>query len=540
MPSPSSSATTPSPPLPYLQPSPAPSASTTDAPDTQERDTAINKFIARAQISKARIFDLSIYRTTRLARVVVDLTFDLRARLAYASYKANHQVPHLPLHDLEVKTQAASISRSVPAKRKVNAGSSQHATQASSLSSRQGQMAPPPPVSRISSSGSSGSAKTGQSLFAALLGPPASKNARTIRNPSAPPAPVPSRTQQTRKPTQNASPRSRTKNHPDVKRSRHHHRGKSRERQHTQKGKQKERGRATPDSTASVIDDPDLAAAQTLSSFLLPRNSFSTASPRSSFSAASDHSHSHFAQSSARTVDAISSSAASAGRPLTPPLSQESAAPVDTPKRSAPTDKEAAEYMLILATSPSPARPRTQANRDALDRAAFGVLGGGGSRTLFPGSQSSGDLSPSPAGRRGKPLARERSFSSTMPVITPAETQSSDGSSQMDAAGAPSGTVFTPASLLPPPASPLPSRPSSSLSIFPSQGQMAPLTPGNFNMREFVNMSPSPGTPRKPIQTKTVPSSPRPGKKLFEQETRDSGGHSAPVGGALAAGFVPS
>ncbi|TFK49681.1 hypothetical protein OE88DRAFT_1736676 [Heliocybe sulcata] len=535
MATPSSSATTPSPSLDHLQASPAPSTTTTgstaDAPDSQERDAAVNKFIARARVSK--------------------LTFELRSRLAYASYKASHQVPHLPLHDLEVKTQVASISRSIPAKRKVTTSSSLHPlTQSPGLLSRQGQMAPPPPVPRTPSSGPSGPAKTGQSLFAALLGPPASKNARTIRNPSAPPAPVPARIQQGRKPTQHASPRTRPKSHPDLKKSRHH-RGRSRERHHTHKGKGKEKGkememaheRGTPDSTSTIVDDPDLAAAaQTLSSFLLPRNSFSTASARSSFSAASDHSHSQFAQSSARTAEASSSSTTSAGRPLTPPESQETATPADTPKkRLAPTDKEAAEYMLILATSPSPARIR-HVDRDARDRAAFNVLGGGGSRSLFGGSGSSGTLSASPSrtARKAKSLTRDDgSFSSTIPVITPADTQSTEGSSQNEEAAS-SGTAFTPATLLRPPPSPLPTRPSSSLSIFPTQGELQPPTPGNFNLREFVNMSPSPGTPRKPVQTKIVPSSPRPAKKLFEQESRDSGGHDASAGGPLAEGFVDS
>ncbi|EPQ52580.1 hypothetical protein GLOTRDRAFT_140278 [Gloeophyllum trabeum ATCC 11539] len=537
MASPSSSATTQSPPLAYLEAGPVPSAtsegSTVDDAEAEDRNSAITKFIARAEISK--------------------LTFDLRSRLAYASYKASNRVSHLPIHDLEVKTQAASYARSVPSKRKVTTFTHNSAPQTprslAMSTPRPGQMAPPPPVTRTSSSGQGGSANSGHSLFAALLGAPLPKHARTIRNPSAPPAPVASRAPSVRKA---AAPRTRTHSHPDIKRSRHH-RGRSKER-HTHKGKGKEKERGAGDDSASVsttMDDPDLTnAAQTLASFLRASVSTSAASPRSSFSAASDASIPQYAQSSARTTtEAATAGSSATEHPLTPPPSQTSPPPpADTPKRPAPTDKEAAEYMLILATSPSPVRARPQASREALHRASFGELGGGGSRAIhFSGSQASAEGAPSENARRGKALTKNGSFSDTIPVIAPAETQSQStdgGSSQIPSEqDARPGNALTPASLLPPPPpSPHP-RSSSSLSIFPSdprQYQHAPPTPGNFNMHEFVNMSPSPRTPMKALETKPVPPGPRPAKKLFEQESRDSGGHSAPLGGALAAGFMPS
>ncbi|KDQ53163.1 hypothetical protein JAAARDRAFT_197651 [Jaapia argillacea MUCL 33604] len=552
MASPSSSATTPSPPLAYMQASTVVPISHTTAGDQpgeqDEREAAVQKFLARAEVSK--------------------LTLDLRARLAYASYKAVHKVPHIPIRELEVKTQAASSSRSVPTKRKaggaasyynaptVHSGLSSSFTASPSISQRHGSMAPPPPVSRTSSSGMngaepSGGANASQSLYESLLGPPPTKQARTIHNPNAPPVAAPSRTstmapsRRTAQPNDNPqSPRARTRaqtysqgeGNRQQSAARRDERARSSDRP-SHKGKERERRLSSRSLEGAGADEVDIKAAATLASILRssrPSISGSTLSPRSSISAGSDASFSHFAQSSARTTNAFPTAESSFTLRSTtpPPLSQKGMN--GTPKNPAPTDTEAADLMLYLATSPSPARARSNKDKDASDMAAFRALSGGGElrakgRVLFPGAE--GDSLPV----QGKPLARDdtASFNSISSGgfgsrdhlqpsgVAPDTRRTTPPNNYPGLSAQPTHPVISPTSTI---STELNTSRTSSLSSLDPKSLQGPPTPGNvpFNLNDFINVSPSPAAPRKNAggQFKPGISGLRAdvGRKLFDDE----------------------
>ncbi|GJJ08054.1 hypothetical protein Clacol_002261 [Clathrus columnatus] len=113
-----------------------------DPQEREERQKAIHKLLERAEFSK--------------------LTRGLRARLSYATYKATHNISHVPLPVLENRIQTPSPAPSPtptppsPSKRR---GGPDTAT-----------MPPPPSPSR--------------SLYSALLGPPPQKRPRHIYGPA--------------------------------------------------------------------------------------------------------------------------------------------------------------------------------------------------------------------------------------------------------------------------------------------------------------------------------------------------------------------
>lgn len=440
-----------------------------------------------------------------------------------------------------------------------------------------------PPSSRSSHYNSTAtnnrSSNATQSLFTTLLAPPPAKQARTILNPNDPPLPPPSRP--------NAVSRSRRGSRPasDQASTTHARSGRSmaestraqaktrRESGKTTsrrnvKGKGKERS-ISHNVVASGEDD--MKAAATLTSLLLHSrpSAASASSPRSSASAGSDtgsaHSHPHFAQSSARTISTAVSSAEtsfSASTPstnnvvrsTTPPPHPSAAAQggiTPTPPAHAPTDNEAADLMLYLATSPSPARPTTVKEKNARDLAAYRALGGGAGlrakgRVLFPGSDKGEGTSrtlsrvnDSSFGSTVSDLALgdgSKSFSqpsrlsitATLPALEDGDNSTfstSVGASQKH-------STLTPAQLLPPPLSPLnkplgqPSSPPSSSSPWPSASYMssdsrhlqAPPTPGNvsFNFNEFINVSPSPAAGSNSHTRSSLRADI--GRKLFEEE----------------------
>ncbi|KAF9223317.1 hypothetical protein BS17DRAFT_133932 [Gyrodon lividus] len=519
---PSSSVTSASPPT-YLHPH-SPSLSTDiDTLDREEREKAIQKFMASAELS-----------------VVVR---GLRARLSYASYKATHNIPHIPLNDLEAKTRILSIAspRLIGTKRKATGGNNYYnnpATQGG-LTRRGGNVFPPVV------SGSSGTAAlrshyptgaTGpspnspQSLFTALLGPPPMKQARTVHNSRDPPVQPPSRStagSRVRPGHRAGDPataaRSIAEGTRAQSRSRKEEATRSKSRR-SDKGKQK--------VSAEEAADVERQAVATLTSLLQSRPSMaSVSSPRSSLSAGSDGSFqslSHYAQSSARTATAASSLLPSVESSVAIPNQVRAATPPrvgadnihSTPRAD---DEEAANLMLYLHTSPSPARPTTTRDKDARDLAAFRTLGGGSSlcakgRVLFPGSDD------------GKSTLRSGSSFAvdTFPGSQLSHT-SSDGAGSLAPAAPMEPTVIpaTPVSplspqLLPPPPSPLRRAEASGLQV-PLQ---APPTPGSvpFNLNDFINVSPSPAAatvPRSAISLKSgLGANLRTdlGRKLFEEE----------------------
>ncbi|CAK5268360.1 unnamed protein product [Mycena citricolor] len=545
MATPSSSATSESSPtLPFTAPLQDPA----NPPHASAQDVtsrAVQKFKARAEIS--------------------NVTRNLRARLSYASYKATHNLAHLPLRDIEMQTapQVQLYSRSLAAKRKANstAYGTPGANNYYNNPATQGGASPAPtyrkpPVPGTSIMGrpsyyypanSPETRPMTASLFTSILAPPPTQPARTILNAADPPVAPPARppaSPRTR-PSKTAS-RSHDKSRSDRSRGEKPEKRKARRAQ--DKGKHKQR---RPEVDAD--GDVDMKAAATLTSLLLNHRPSlgSQSSPRSSMDDSdvdSLHSYSQFAQSSARNDggDSFSpstnvASTSAAGVPRfrrasgTPPpgqtLSQTPAAPshAGTP-RPGPTDNEAADLMLFLATSPSPVR------KDARDHdaAAYRALNGGSrakGRVLFP---SAGKLE-SPE-KQGTALARgaagdsfvssvssiggdvhgtpSAAGSRTSTPVPPAKAMSPSPASRpgTPAVGPVPGSHLLPSAAFPASAAPLSSAPS-------PRAVQAQSTVVDFNLTEFLQPSPSrSGTPQTLQQKPSLGLRADIGRKLFEEE----------------------
>ncbi|KIP03501.1 hypothetical protein PHLGIDRAFT_237431 [Phlebiopsis gigantea 11061_1 CR5-6] len=574
MATPSSSTTTPSPRPQFLQASALPPSTPSiasrngDDPSLEERKRAVQKFFANAQIAQ-------------LAR-------GLRTRLTYATFKATHNLAHNTINDLEVQTQAQSARPRSPIARQSGhhynnlASQGSNATGAGTSSrglTRKGTMPPPPPVT----------ASATQSLFSSLLQPPPSKRARTIHNPQDPPIPPPTKPRPVTPPRKSAktprgppSSQSKAKARKDVK-------GKKRE---TASGSRIVTPQSTLGSEDFVDNDDDMKAAATLTSLLHSRPSMSVtaSSPRSSMSAGSEggsnHSYSHYAQSSTRTTAPVASTPSNGAlltprftRSTTPPSSSrhirtqslphvgsttpKAPAPITDNKNSTivtphpPSDTEAADLMLFLATSPSPVRPTNAKERDAKDMAAFRSLSGSSSlkgRVLFSGPpQGSDDRSAT----TGKTLRREAG-----------STASSVSSIGGDALGGPSAMPSSPLNphvraargdqatndptdprsrrqqALPAPTSPTRTRPlerSASVPVSSESRAAAASSPmGSFNLHEYLNVSPSPAASGSSSKLSSLRANV--GRKLFEEHHGLGGGAAgrenvaSPAGG-LGAGI---
>ena len=627
MTTPSSSTTTPSPQLRYMQSGaspPQPATSNGVEPnDREERELAVQKFLARAELSQVSLFrclnrspppaplqtphvrfsrsqkspygfsnravyifhfysflsvNPSIFRL--LTCLLFQLTRSLRTRLSYATYKATHNLAHTTLRDLEAKTESQTALYRPPSGTSRNYYNNP-ATQGISVSqapsaprnaARKGNMAPPPPLSTTASAT--------QSLFASILAPPPTKRVRTIHNPQDPPVPAPAKP----KPV---SPPKKISSKAKAKAAAASAQLKSRARKDKDdKGKRRDTGggraisRVPSSGSQDNIEDAemDMKAAATLTSLLRSRPSMSaaTSSPRSSISAASDlgsiHSFSHYAQSSARTTTGPSSS--SYGRTTPPPISAETQSLVrdsdvrfhgsSTPKArraprlhgdpttpQAPTDSEAADLMLFLATSPSPARPTH--SRDHSLTSSSSMPG----RVLF-GSEGRHNTNP-------RALRREYtgSFSSTMTVATEPASESGyqAGASQDSIMQSPPPprkplgerhdepmnldvpqmpTITPPTPTEPQPSHSLPSSLHSSQSSVDSSTRTqppapsappadprfsmpAPPTPG-FNFHEFLNVSPSPAVTAGSTSRLSGNRNTEIGRRLFEEHSGAAGG----------------
>lgn len=530
MATPSSSVTSASPPTTYLQPYSPSTSMDVDPLEKEDRLKAIQKVMASTELSM--------------------VTRNLRARLSYASYKATHNIPHVKLIDLEAKTRtlAAAPPRLIGTKRKAAAGNNYYNNPATQGTvARRGAMAPPAisatsspsvPRSHYPTTVTGSSPNATQSLFTTLLGPPPSKQARTVRNSTDPPVQAAARS--------TAGSRSRGSDRASAIRSiAESTRAQSRSRKEDvtrSKPKRADKGKRK----ASVADSADVErqAVATLTSLLQSRPSVtSVSSPRSTLSTASDASSfqslSQYAQSSARTMTAATSLLPSAESSFTVPRA--ATPPRDsgdniysTPRAD---DEEAAKLMLYLHTSPSPARPTTTRDRDTQDLAAYRALGSGSAslltkgKILFAGQDTRNSL------------RSERSFTSEILPSSQDSTQPLSQPLRLDAASsgslapAPSleSTIIPPtptlgadsSSLLPSP--PSPSRrgdTSNGYSGSPSNSLHAPPTPGNvpFNLNDFINVSPSPAVtaaPRAAVSLKSGLSAnlrADVGRKLFEEE----------------------
>ncbi|KAI0719385.1 hypothetical protein C8T65DRAFT_54118 [Cerioporus squamosus] len=410
MATPSSSATTPSPRPRYLQSAGNASSSTIasnglPSTDNEERERLAQKITAGAHIG--------------------ELALSLRARLLYANFKVRSNTTNHTLSELD--SQLHPSGKHTPnAKRTANFYNDPGSPTGNAMSggqsrtgARKGSMAPPPAVT----------ASAAQSLFSSILAPPAAKRARTIHNPNDPPVPAPEKVvEQTRSPhrstkaTRTPDARTKSKSHKAAK----HSTGAPSSGRGKGKGKQRITAEGSFGQPAVEDREIDMEAAATLTTLLLnqSRPSVSAGSPRSSISAGSDsgstHSFAHYAQSATRTASGgtpgpTSQQSLFARSTATPPhspalslaspalshatarrssltqgsnLRQEGAGTPKMTPRDRVEDSDAADMLLLMATSPSPARPSTTRDRDARDAAAFRALRGGGSglkgRVLFP------------------------------------------------------------------------------------------------------------------------------------------------------------
>jgi hypothetical protein len=397
------------------------------------------------------------------------------------------------------------------------------------------------------SSSRSGS-NSAPNLYTSILAPPPTKQARTIHNVHDPPVPAPKRPAPSPRPRNvHKSPRTDHRSHAKVRHSDKVTNSPGRRKAKRASGTDKGKRRQHMDMEVDADGDVDMKAAAALTSLLFHnRPSIGGTSPRSSIDGSetgSTQSYSHFAQSSARTTSTAgppaSSTPPSSELPLrhtTPP----SSVPVakQTTPRTAHTEKdsEAADLMLFLATSPSPARPSK-----AKDQAAFNTLSGASTRpkgrVLFQASTAPDQPSGEPSGGTGSlrppsTLTRsaEGSFASSMSSIGSEITANQSITSSAPPIHAHlSMPGATPVQLLPPPslaASPsmtstgaqpketVPSGHSPKLSPAPV-GQTATI---DFNFHEFINASPSPS--RSAFQGNKPNHSLRAdvGRRLFEEE----------------------
>ncbi|CDO74676.1 hypothetical protein BN946_scf184828.g16 [Trametes cinnabarina] len=586
MATPSSSATTPSPRLRYLH-SPTGASSSTTVPNGiavgpgDDRERVVQKLRSQAELNK--------------------LALNLRARLSYANFKVKNNSTNNTLLDLDSQLSATAkfspngktSSKSGTANFFPHPGSPSSNAAQGMRAARRGSMAPPPPVT----------ASAAQSLFSSLLAPPPAKRARTIHNPGDPPVPAPEKgVEPVRSPLRPAKvPRT-----PDS-----HAKSKSKKGAKDKAGAPssvKGKGKAKQRVTAQGSFEPqmeygegeiDVEAAKTLTNFLLahrPSVSATAGSPRSSISADSDvgstQSFPHYAQSATRTMAGTSvhdspfgalEMRSTATPPHSPALSQPSPAlshvmshrhiaqgsnlrpeGTGTPKMTprdrigSVEDTDAAGMLLLMATSPSPARPTSTRDRDVRDAAAFHALRGGGSglkgRVLFPsygGGEGGG-------GGHSRTLSREMSgsFGSISSAMTePLSPRSvAPGRRAMGQPSAPTlsigqgdpgggggldvpmmPTITPPTPTEQDPARPVPTAPASPRSEGHSQftlhtgGSMdskptfPPHTPNaSFSLSDYVNVSPSPAAI---MHSQPRPSSTQPplGRRLFE-------GHSTPKG----------
>ncbi|KAL0574767.1 hypothetical protein V5O48_007194 [Marasmius crinis-equi] len=499
MATPTSDATSPSPPMSYMM-HPRPLSPATDT----SKDELVDKFLARAKISQ-------------VSRM-------LRAKLSLASYKAAHNLGHVPLADLEAQIPphlqtpllaptSSTPSRSSAAKRKLSAAPGNSLAQQQPSSSH----APARTSSLLingfgSSSTDANHTPQSHSLFTSILAPPPTSQARTIFNPADPPIPAPVRPLPSSVSRSIAEgTRAQAKGRDRTGSSRRAGRSSTTTDPPKRKGKRPAKTDLNPGSSKRSRRNPsdeqmDLEAAATLTSLLL-HNQRGAASPRSSIDggAMSDgtgsqtqHSFSSYSQSTSRGGDA-----------RTPPGSRAPLPSVRTP-RPATTDKdsEAADLMLYLATSPSPARPSNQ-GKDAKDMAAFRTLGGGGGaakkappgRVLFP---TGGELAPPRQITRGGDTSFHSSVSSIgseMGIHAAGHTHSQQSTHRAASRLSISGGGS------PPQSQGQGGRPPSRLGVGGGSTLLAPppnvgspprsAPADNFNFNEYINASPAPSPVRK-------------------------------------------
>ena len=492
----------------------------------------------------------------------------LRAKLSLASYKAAHNLGHVPLAELEAQIpphfqtpllplSSTTPSRSSAAKRKLSAAPGNSLTQQQPTSSH---ATPRNFSSLINGVGSSFSdanhTPQSHSLFASILAPPPTSLARTIFNPSDPPIPAPVR------PLPSGVSRTIAEGTRAQAKSRGHAGSSRRAAQSSttasapkRKGKRSAKTDLNPGSSKRSRRNPneerlDMEAAATLTSLLLHnQRAPGVSSPRSSIdgSVMSDGTGSQTQLS----FSSYTQSASRGGGARTPPGSRTPLPSASTPiPATTDKDNEAADLMLFLATSPSPARPSNQ-SKDARDMAAFRALGGGSGagkkappgRVLFP---HSGELAPPRQIVRGGDGSFHSSVSSigsemgAHPSQSQPPTQRHASRLSISAGGSP------------PQSQQQGGRQSFRLGVGGGSPLLAPpnvgspprsAPPDNFNFNEYINASPAASPVRKVGHMGTGGSSgglrADVGRKLFEEEMGRNvrGSFGAPGGFGPPGGF---
>ncbi|KAI0071964.1 hypothetical protein K474DRAFT_1679025 [Panus rudis PR-1116 ss-1] len=666
MTTPSSSTTTPSPQMRYMQANPvvlpqSPLSTSADQNDREERERVAQKFLARAELSKGgrrpaltnqlpdlasfpssathrttmvrsvqgtvcgpyrarpcmvclmhvAIFPLTVHHSLTYGRLARkgEMTHALRTTLSYATFKATNNLSQNNIFDLEAKTDVQpTLYRQSPGRGNnyynnpaTQGNSAMVANNSSRNASRKGAMAPPPVT-----------ASARQSLYASILAPPPTKRARTIHNPEDPPVPAPQRPKPLSAKGTSKATRTTPSSSKKQSKSKKDDKGKRRE-SGGSAGKPLSRTSSFSTQDGSIDEDMDLKAAATLTSLLRSRPSISaaTSSPRSSISAASEpsqYNYSHFAQSSTRTTTAPPSREHSFTMPYsstrssTPTSASSMVKDSDmryrgsatTPKAQGrpvmrrpgdpttphpPSDTEAADLMLYLATSPSPVRPTTTRDKDPSNGSLYRSLSGDSAlqgRVLFPGSEDG-------AGRGPRPLRRELtgSFGSTVTNVTEAassdtthggsqdsimtsparspplssvrsgDSQASPGDDRMSV-DVPHTAVIPPTPTDESPASVFPasnhrtstlratgSLPSSTVtpdskSAF-RQAMMTTPTPSGFSLSEFLNVSPSPAVTAPGSRLSAIKKA-EVGRRLFEEHHGGASGDRSERGSTLSSG----
>ncbi|KAH0826010.1 hypothetical protein J3R83DRAFT_7485 [Lanmaoa asiatica] len=400
----------------------------------------------------------------------------LRARLSYASYKATHNIPHIPLNDLEAKTHAVPVAppRLIGTKRKAAGGNNYYnnPTVQGSQTRRGGNVSSPavsassitsPSRSHYYPTGTPSSSNSPQSLYIALLGPPPLKQARTMHNSADPPVQAPSRStagSRARPGHRSTDSGLAVRSIAEGTRAQSHSRKEETSRtKGRSKGKHKE-------STKEAADVERKAVA-TLTSLLQSRPSIATASsPRSSLSAGSEGSFqslSQYAQSSTRTTTAPSSLSPSADSSFSIPS------------------------VARVATLPQVNHESTYSTPQADDEEAANLM-----------------LAPKlPNYDPTHPLDTASDIIGSLALAAPMEQASPTSAQLLPAPLSPSGQAET---LLPHPQSP------------PTPGSVP------FNLNDFINVSPSPATATVPRSTISLKSGLGAnlrtdlGRRLFEEE----------------------
>ncbi|CEL55732.1 hypothetical protein RSOLAG1IB_01744 [Rhizoctonia solani AG-1 IB] len=293
---------------------PSPQADMLDAEEQAQRQKAIDTFLARTEFSK-------------LARV-------LRARLSYASYKATHNVAHVPLTSLEhqLASRPTPDPALSPSRSKLNHTSNM----------------PPPPAQSDGNNGNNRIWRSaGMSLYQAVLDPgPAPRRSRPHANGASgipPTRGIPPSQPNGRE--RLAIPGRTVRNAP---RRRHPH--------------------------ALSTEREDINAATTLTAIMRAG-----------------------AITPATTLSRTSS--ASSAPTLTP-------RPESASRTPQPDDAQAAELMLFLATSPSPARPTTTRRAQSSQTALLGPPAP--ARVLFPTSSDPEQLPTPAASQQTPPVSPQR------------------------------------------------------------------------------------------------------------------------------------